>query len=191
MSKIVDWAMELFGLTDDFEDEAQAVEASDADVEVQKPKARTKIPKGGRADYREAEKKQQEAHSFSFAGAANNNTYRSEPNRKSKVVNMSAPSVSGGYSSLNMVIQQPSSFSDAPGIARYLKDRQPVVVNLESLDKITAQKVVDFLGGAVYALDGRLTKVSNGIVVAVPNNMGITGSVNDDFPSSLFAELDI
>ena len=104
---------------------------------------------------------------------------------------MSAPSVSGGYSSLNMVIQQPSSFSDAPGIARYLKDRQPVVVNLESLDKITAQKVVDFLGGAVYALDGRLTKVSNGIVVAVPNNMGITGSVNDDFPSSLFAELDI
>ena len=70
---------------------------------------------------------------------------------------------SAGYGGLNMVIQQPSSFSDAPIIAKYLKDRQPVVVNLENVDKLTAQKIVDFLGGAVYALDGRLSKVANGI----------------------------
>ena len=96
----------------------------------------------------------------------------------------------GGISTLNMVIQQPTEYNGAKEIARYLKDRQPVVVNLEKLDKVTAQKVVDFLSGAVYALDGRIQKVSNGIIVAVPSTMGITGYVSDEIPSSIFAELD-
>jgi len=46
------------------------------------------------------------------------------------------------------------------------------------------------LSGAVYALDGRIQKVSNGIIVAVPSNMGITGYVSDEIPSSIFSELD-
>ena len=191
MSKIVDWAMELFGLTDEFEkDDGQVSQSALSEEEQERPrfsrpKQRTSFEK---ESPRETEKKQRENSGFSFAGTRSS-AYQSEQNRRTKVVNMSS-AASGGFSALNMVIQQPSSFADAPGIARYLKDRQPVVVNLENLDKVTAQKVVDFLGGAVFALDGRLTKVSNGIVVAVPNNMGITGSINEDFSASLFAEID-
>ncbi len=193
MKNFLDWAMSLFGLDDEYE--AAELEAGDnitgAEVEPkERIRPKLKAPKAEKADRYEIEKKPRET-GFSFASKNSLSTYQSETSRKSKVVNMSGASASaGGYGGLNMVIQQPSSFSDAPIIAKYLKDRQPVVVNLENVDKITAQKIVDFLGGAVYALDGRLSKVANGIVVAVPSNMGITGFVKDDFSADIFAEID-
>jgi cell division inhibitor SepF len=193
MKNFLDWAMSLFGLDDDYEaDELEGNEAApEAEIEPkEKSRPRFKAAKAEKSERAEAEKKPRDT-GFSFASKSTQNTYQSEPNRKSKVVNMSGVSASGtSYGGLNMVIQQPSSFSDAPIIAKYLKDRQPVVVNLENVDKITAQKIVDFLGGAVYALDGRLSKVANGIVVAVPSNMGITGFVKDDFSTDIFGEID-
>ena len=190
MKNFMDWAMSLFGLDDDYEgDEIENGELP-AEEEIQ-PKERFRSkPKAPKAEKVEAEKKPRES-SFSFASKNNNTntTYSGDNSRKSKVVNMSGVSA-GSFGGLNMVIQQPSSFSDAPIIAKYLKDRQPVVVNLENVDKLTAQKIVDFLGGAVYALDGRLSKVANGIVVAVPSTMGITGYVKDDFSADIFGEID-
>ncbi len=192
MSKFLDWAMELLGLSDEYDVEEGEVAEVTAEEEQSKERfrPRTRASKAEKAERPEPEKKQREASSFSFAQKSN--TYQSDSHRRSKVVNMSSGSSvqPGGYAGLNMVIQQPSSYSDALKIAKNLKDRQPVVVNLENVDKITAQKIVDFLGGAVYALDGKLTKVANGIVVAVPNNMGITGIIKDDFTADMFAEID-
>lgn len=192
MSKFLDWAMELLGLSDEYDVEEGEVAEPTAEEEQPRERfrPRAKLPKAEKAERPEPEKKQREASSFSFAQKSN--TYQSDSQRRSKVVNMSTGSSvqPGGYAGLNMVIQQPSSYSDALKIAKNLKDRQPVVVNLENVDKITAQKIVDFLGGAVYALDGKLTKVANGIVVAVPNNMGITGIIKDDFTADMFAEID-
>ena len=196
MKNFLDWAMSLFGLDDEYEvDELEgnetAIEAETEPKEKSRPKFKlAKAEKAEKAERPEPEKKTRD-NGFSFASKESRSTYQSESNRKAKVVNMSGVSASSaGYGGLNMVIQQPSSFSDAPIIAKYLKDRQPVVVNLENVDKITAQKIVDFLGGAVYALDGRLSKVANGIVVAVPSNMGITGFVKDDFSTDIFGEID-
>ena len=192
MKNFMDWAMSLFGLDDDYEGDEIENGGFPEEEEIQpkeKIRPRAKTP---RADKPETEKKPRET-TFSFASKNTNtsSTYSNDSARKSKVVNMSgASATTGTYGGLNMVIQQPSSFSDAPIIAKYLKDRQPVVVNLENVDKLTAQKIVDFLGGAVYALDGRLSKVANGIVVAVPSTMGITGFVKDDFSSDIFGEID-
>ena len=91
--------------------------------------------------------------------------------------------MSGSSSSLstsNMVIQQPTEYNNAKEIARYLKDRQPVIVNLEKLDKVTAQKFVDFLSGAVYSLDGNIQKISTGIFLIAPYNVGIMGDFKDE-----------
>ena len=49
------------------------------------------------------------------------------------------------------------------------------------MDKTVARRIVDFLSGAVYALDGDIQKVSNGIFVIAPNNVGILG---DDLAGS-------
>ena len=94
--------------------------------------------------------------------------------RKSKVVNIHATT------QLKVVVLQPTTYSDATEIAGHLKAKKPVVVNLEKLDKDTARKIVDFLSGAVFALDGSMQKVSNGILLLVPYTMGIMGDFSDE-----------
>lgn len=74
---------------------------------------------------------------------------------------------------MKVVVMQPESFEEARDITNHLKARKPVVVNLECIDKNVARRVVDFLSGAVYALDGDIQKVSNGIFLIAPNNIGI------------------
>lgn len=94
--------------------------------------------------------------------------------RRSKVVNINTTA------QLKVVVVQPLSYNDAPEIAEHLKAKKPVVVNLEKLDKATASRIFDFLSGTVFALDGNMQKVSNGILLVVPNTMGIMGDFSDD-----------
>ncbi len=76
---------------------------------------------------------------------------------------------------MRVVVMQPASFEEARDITNHLKNRKPIVVNLESVEKAVARRIVDFLSGAVYAVDGDIQKVSNGIFLIAPNNVGIMG----------------
>ncbi len=81
---------------------------------------------------------------------------------------------------LKLVVMQPESFDDARDIANHLKSKKPVVMNLEFVEKDVARRIVDFLSGAVYALDGNIQKVSNGIFIITPYNVGIMGDFKDE-----------
>lgn len=81
---------------------------------------------------------------------------------------------------LKLVVMQPESFDDARDIANHLKNKKPVVMNLEFVEKDIARRIVDFLSGAVYALDGNIQKVSNGIFIITPYNVGIMGDFKDE-----------
>ena len=80
-------------------------------------------------------------------------------------------------SQMKVVVIQPGAFDEARDITNHLKNRKPIIVNLESVDKAVARRIIDFLSGAVYALDGDIQKVSNGIFIIAPNNVDI---MNDD-----------
>ncbi len=92
----------------------------------------------------------------------------------SKVVNIHS------NNQFKVVIMQPEAFDDARDICDHLKNKKPVVVNLESMSKETAQRVVDFLSGSVYGLDGDIQKVSSGIFLIAPNNVDIMGVFKED-----------
>ncbi|MBE7037779.1 MAG: cell division protein SepF [Ruminococcaceae bacterium] len=94
--------------------------------------------------------------------------------KKNKVVNIHTTT------QLKVVIIQPTSYADSQEIADHLKSKKPVVVNLEKLDKEIAIKIVNFLSGAVYALDGSMQKVSNGIILLAPYNVGIMGDFGEE-----------
>lgn len=81
---------------------------------------------------------------------------------------------------LKLVVMQPESFEEARDIAIHLKSKKPVVMNLESVDRDVQRRIVDFLSGAVYALDGNIQKVSNGIFLIAPYNVGIMGDFKDE-----------
>ena len=82
-------------------------------------------------------------------------------NNNNKVVNM--PQTSG--QAIKMVISQPTTFEQSDEICAFLKERKSVIVNLEYVNKDVARRIVDFISGGVYALDGYIQKVSNSIVL--------------------------
>lgn len=81
---------------------------------------------------------------------------------------------------LKVVVVQPVTFEDSKEIADHLKTKKPIVVNLENIDREIAKQIIDFLSGAVYALDGNIQRISNGIFLIVPYNMGIMGDFKDE-----------
>jgi cell division inhibitor SepF len=94
--------------------------------------------------------------------------------KRSKVVNIHTTT------QLKVVVIQPTNYQDAQEIADHLKSKKPVVVNLEKLDREIAVKIVNFLSGAVYALGGSMQKISNGILLLAPYNVGIMGDFSDE-----------
>ena len=76
-----------------------------------------------------------------------------------------------------VVILQPEDFEQSREICEHLKSKKPVIVNVEDLEKTLAQRIVDFLSGAVYALNGNIQKVSQGILLIAPNNVDIMGGM--------------
>lgn len=79
-----------------------------------------------------------------------------------------------------LVVAKPQNFEDSKEICDKLKQRKGVYVNLEGLDKILAQRIVDFIGGSVYALEGNIKKVASAGFIVVPDNIAISSDVDDD-----------
>ena len=62
--------------------------------------------------------------------------------------------------SLELKVVRPKEFESVPQIADHLLHRRTVVLNLEETNKETARRVIDFLSGVAYSLDGQLKKVA-------------------------------
>jgi cell division inhibitor SepF len=80
---------------------------------------------------------------------------------------------------VRVVVIEPRSFEEAKGVTDNLKNRRPIIVNLEQAEAELAQRVVDFVSGATYALNGSMQKVGNGIFLFVPNNMDISSDAKE------------
>jgi cell division inhibitor SepF len=69
----------------------------------------------------------------------------------------------------------PTSFQDSRKAATDLVASKAVIVNLEDLDKDSARRMVDFLSGVVFAMDGDVQKIAQSAYVFCPPNVFITG----------------
>ena len=86
----------------------------------------------------------------------------------------------GGYntvaqrsSGMKVVIVEPKAFEDSENIANQLRDMRPVVINFENTDPHEAARIVDFVSGATFALDGKLEKIGKDIFICVPVNVTV------------------
>ena len=100
--------------------------------------------------------------------------------RKAKV-----SSIAGGAPSKVVVIQF-LNFDDAKDAADHLKNRKPIVANLEKLDNDTTRRVVGFLSGAVYGVGGKIQNVSNRIFLITPSNVEVTGNYRENAKATGF-----
>lgn len=82
-----------------------------------------------------------------------------------------------GMQQVRVVISQPSTFEQSEEICEHLKEKKSIIVNLEYVNKDVARRIVDFISGAVYGLDGNIQKISNSIFLVAPFNYEITNEV--------------
>ncbi len=76
-----------------------------------------------------------------------------------------------------VVLFRPASFNDTSKAADHLRNRKAVVLNLENVDKAMSRRVVDFLSGCVYAVDGSVKKIAQSAYLFCPANMDVVGDL--------------
>ena len=78
-----------------------------------------------------------------------------------------------------VVLFSPVTFNDVSKAADFLRARKAVVVNMEGKDKTMARRVVDFMSGCAYALDGTVKKIAQATYLFCPHNMEVTGDLEN------------
>ena len=91
----------------------------------------------------------------------------------SKVVSMNGRGV-------EVYVIKPQDFAEAQTAADLLKKGRTVVINLEGVELTVAQRSIDFIGGATYAINGSLQAVSNNIFIAAPDSIEVSGDLKSE-----------
>ena len=85
---------------------------------------------------------------------------------------------------MQVVLVKPDRFDNVSEIAEHLRDKRAVVLNLESTNKDVARRLVDFLSGCAYALDGKIKKVAISTYIITPYNVDIMGDLIDELENN-------
>lgn len=90
-----------------------------------------------------------------------------------KVVSMNSRGVE-----VNVI--KPQDFSESKLVADLLREGKTVVINMEEVVNPEAQRTIDFIGGACYAVDGTLQAISKHIFIAAPDNIEVNGDLRNE-----------
>ena len=99
--------------------------------------------------------------------------------REGKVVNFGP---AGGQT--QVVLIKPERFETAAEIADHLRAKRPVLINLETTPKEVTRRLVDFLSGVAYAIDGKVKKIAANTYIITPPNVDLVGDLMDELESS-------
>lgn len=98
---------------------------------------------------------------------------RRETREQNKIVN-----IHGNNTKVHII--KPNTFDEAPQICESLKANMIVVVNTSALEPRTAQRLLDFIAGATYALSGDLQEVEHGVYVLSPSIVEVTREAKEE-----------
>lgn len=73
----------------------------------------------------------------------------------------------------NVMVYEPNVIEDAQNIIDYIKNREPIILNLEKTEAEISQRILDFCSGAVYALEGTIHPVSGEVFLIVPEKVKV------------------
>lgn len=164
MNKIMDW-LKLSDPEEDFDDDL----FDDEEDYYEPPKKKAKASKQYYEDEFEDEddyvpKKQK--------------TRPARSTSPSKLVSIN--SRNNNRSTGQVYVIKPQEFNEAQKVTDYLKEGRTIVINMEGIEVHAAQRIIDFIGGACYALDGSLQAISANIFIAAPNNIDVSGDLRDE-----------
>ena len=106
---------------------------------------------------------------------ANVSSFSDLPSSSSVTGNAQIDNVVAAYR-MNVVVIEPQSFDDAQQVAVNLQKKKPVVLNFEHTEKSVASRIIDFISGTTYALNGDIKKISNNVFLCAPHNVNVSYS---------------
>jgi cell division inhibitor SepF len=83
---------------------------------------------------------------------------------------------------------KPKDFNDAQIVANCLRDNIPVIINFEETDSNEATRIIDFISGIIYAIDGKIKQVGQRVFVCSPKNVTVSSSEEDRKPGMTFID---
>ncbi len=94
--------------------------------------------------------------------------------KQNKIVNIHTASSS------KVVISKPSNYDEGKIIVDNLKSRRIIIVNLNGVESKEGQRILDFLIGAIYALEGGLQPVEKGVFILTPSNIEVSNELKNE-----------
>lgn len=87
---------------------------------------------------------------------------------------------------LEVCIMKPTNFEDSQDVCDMLLSGRASVVNLEGFDPLEAQRIMDFISGCIYAINGKLHQISKYIFIFSPDSIDISGDYLEFMPDEGF-----
>lgn len=90
-------------------------------------------------------------------------------------------SIKSGSSSAksNIVLYEPRVYSDAKDVAQNLLNNKAVIINFSRMEDASSRRIVDFITGTVYALNGEIQRIGDKIFLATPPKFVTDGKISD------------
>ncbi|MFC6296141.1 cell division protein SepF [Lactiplantibacillus daoliensis] len=117
-----------------------------------------------------------------------------QPNRTAPTTNTATnasarkvvPMQGGKAVNSKIALFEPRIYSDVKEIAAQLLKNQAVIINFDHVDDAMARRIVDFLTGTVYAINGEIERIGDEIFLCIPENYEVSGSTTAQInPNSL------
>ncbi len=71
-------------------------------------------------------------------------------------------------------VMDPKGFNDAQEVGDRLKNGQPVILNLQGVDRDLQRRLIDFSSGLAYALNGTMSKAADQVFLLTPSNVEVS-----------------
>ena len=78
----------------------------------------------------------------------------------------------------DIVLLEPRVFEEANEIAIHIKSHKACCINLHHLDVQYRQRVIDFLSGVIYGVDGTIKKIGDTVYLCSPKNLQVGGNID-------------
>jgi len=139
-----------------------------------RPKSASSSSSQSAADRKAAHIQSNYGTSTYIEGSSNEKTLRMERPEGSKVVPLKTTS-----SGLEVCVMKPKNLDDSQDICDVLLSNCVAIVNLEGMDIATSQRIMDFISGAVYSINGKLLQIADLIFITAPGSVDISGDYSD------------
>ena len=164
---------ELKKLAKPYTEDEDDFDEFDDDVRPTRASRSSSAPAPSRASSFNLDDDADDTSSVSSSGAAGRRTPGSN-----KVVNIHTTA------QMQVVLVKPDRFDNVSDIAEHLRSKHAVVLNLEATNKDVARRLVDFLSGCAYALDGKIKKIAISTYIITPYNVDIVGDLIDELENN-------